>query len=330
MMPASEPRPNIVLIITDQMRGDCLSVSGHPVVETPNLDMLAARGVNFTSAYSSCPSCIAARASLFTGQRPSTTGRLGYRDGVPWRYTNTLAEVMQRNGYQTHCIGKRHFYPQMLHLGFEAIETYEADQFLQVGRLLTYLRGHGPTWVIFTSDHGEMLGDHHLFRKTYAYEGSARIPLIVCPPPQSAKVHACEAPVVLEDILPTVLDAAGVACPDGVEGRSMVPLLDATPSEAGWRSYVHGEHAACYAADSGMQYLTDGKRKYVWYTQTGREEFFDLEEDRQERHECSGDPARQTELAEWRGRMIRELAARPRDGMSNGEKLIAGVNLPAV
>ena len=470
MMPASEPRPNIVLIITDQMRGDCLSVSGHPVVETPNLDMLAARGVNFTSAYSSCPSCIAARASLFTGQRPSTTGRLGYRDGVPWRYTNTLAEVMQRNGYQTHCIGKRHFYPQMLHLGFEAIETYEADQFLdhayvndyrewlrertngaleefdhgvqsnswyarpshlpeelhnntwvatrgrqflrhrdptrpfflnlsfhrphppadppsvffdhyrdreipappvgdwaarndvpvtdinaarghlderlltnyarayyaqiahvdnQVGRLLTYLRGHGPTWVIFTSDHGEMLGDHHLFRKTYAYEGSARIPLIVCPP-QSAKVHACEAPVVLEDILPTVLDAAGVACPAGVEGRSLVPLLDATPREAGWRSYVHGEHSACYAADSGMQYLTDGKRKYVWYTQTGREEFFDLEKDRQERHECSGDPARQTELAQWRGRMIRELAARPRDGMSNGEKLIAGVNLPAV
>src|SRR5690606_14081126 len=71
----------------------------------------------------------AARASLFTGQRPSTTGRLGYRDGVPWRYTNTLAEVMQRNGYQTHCIGKRHFYPQMLHLGFEAIGTYEAVQF---------------------------------------------------------------------------------------------------------------------------------------------------------------------------------------------------------
>ncbi len=467
---ASNERPNIVLIITDQMRGDCLSVSGHPVVETPNLDMLAARGVNFTSAYSSCPSCIAARASLFTGQRPTNTGRLGYRDQVPWRYRDTMAELLRRNGYQTHCIGKRHFYPQMLHLGFDAIETYEADQYFddsyvndyrewlrertngtmeerdhgvqsnswyarpshlpeelhnntwvatrggrflrhrdptrpfflnlsfhrphppadppsvyfdsyrdreipdppigewarandvppsdinaarghlskrllqnyarayyaqiahidnQVGRLLASLKGHGPTWVIFTSDHGEMLGDHHLFRKTYAYEGSARIPFIVCPP-GNAKVHACDAPVVLEDILPTVLDAAGIECPEAVEGRSVAPLLETSPGEAGWRSYMHGEHAACYSADSGMQYLTDGKRKYVWYTQSGREEFFDLEQDRREINELSGDSSRREEIAHWRQRMVKELAARPQDGLSDGKKLIPGTNLPAV
>ena len=199
----------------------------------------------------------------------------------------------------------------------------------QVGRLLACLNGQGPTWVIFTSDHGEMLGDHHLFRKTYAYEGSARIPFIVCPP-ASAKVHACDAPVVLEDILPTVLEAAGIQCPAAVEGRSVAPLLEAAPGDVGWRAYIHGEHSACYSADSGMQYRTDGKRKYIWYTQSGREAFFDLEADRREIHELSGDPHRREETAHWRRRMVKELAARPQDGLSDGKQLIPGGNLPAV
>ena len=54
----------------------------------------------------------------------------------------------------------------------------------QVGRLLRLLRtgGHGETFVLFTSDHGEMLGDYNLWRKTYAYEASARVPFVVmCP-----------------------------------------------------------------------------------------------------------------------------------------------------
>ncbi|CAI8025084.1 Arylsulfatase [Geodia barretti] len=57
----------------------------------------------------------------------------------------------------------------------------------QIGRLMNWFRRHqqdtfADTWFIFTSDHGEMLGDHNLWRKTYAYEGSARIPFIVTPP----------------------------------------------------------------------------------------------------------------------------------------------------
>ena len=51
-----------------------------------------------------------------------------------------------------------------------------------------------PAWFIFTSDHGEMLGDHDLFRKTYAYEGSAKTPMIVCPP-NGAPRHITDAPV---------------------------------------------------------------------------------------------------------------------------------------
>jgi arylsulfatase A-like enzyme len=58
---------NVVMIVVDQMRGDCLSHMGHPAVETPWLDHLARDGVTFTRAYSAVPSCIAARAGLLTG-----------------------------------------------------------------------------------------------------------------------------------------------------------------------------------------------------------------------------------------------------------------------
>ena len=60
-------RPNILLIMTDQLRGDCLGAAGHPDVQTPYLDTFASRGVRFENAYSACPSCIAALAALDTG-----------------------------------------------------------------------------------------------------------------------------------------------------------------------------------------------------------------------------------------------------------------------
>ena len=63
--PAARPEgaPNVILICVDQWRGDCLSVAGHPVVETPYLDQLALRGARFTRAYTATPSCIPARAA---------------------------------------------------------------------------------------------------------------------------------------------------------------------------------------------------------------------------------------------------------------------------
>ena len=64
---------NILLILVDQWRGDALGVAQHPVVETPHLDSLAQRGAIFSCAYSSSPSCISARASLFTGLAPRGT-----------------------------------------------------------------------------------------------------------------------------------------------------------------------------------------------------------------------------------------------------------------
>jgi arylsulfatase len=205
----------------------------------------------------------------------------------------------------------------------------------QIGRLIMSMRllRPGPTWIVFTSDHGEMLGDHYLFRKTYAYEGSAHTPLFICPPSGSviqSAVHSSDAPVSQEDLMPTMLEMAGVPVPPTVEGRSLLPLLNAASLSAGWREYVHGEHAGFYASGQGMQYLTDGKEKYIWFTQSGREQFFNLKDDPHELHDLARDPKHQAHIAGWRQRMIQELAPRVQDGLSDGQCLIPGKSLPAV
>ena len=94
-------RPNIVLIMCDQMRGDCLGIAGHPDVKTPYLDSLAAEGTYFPNAYSACPSCIPARAALFTGLSQEHHHRVGYQDGITWDYPHML--LSHGNGWQNAC-----------------------------------------------------------------------------------------------------------------------------------------------------------------------------------------------------------------------------------
>ncbi|MBO5035957.1 MAG: arylsulfatase [Clostridia bacterium] len=116
---------NILLIVCDEMRGDCMGIAGHPDVKTPYLDALALGGVRFDNAYSACPSCIAARAALLTGMSQAHTGRVGYQDGIRWDYEHTLAGEMTKAGYQTQCIGKMHVHPLRNSLGFQNIELHD-------------------------------------------------------------------------------------------------------------------------------------------------------------------------------------------------------------
>ena len=71
-------RPNILFLMADQHRGDCLGADGNRAIHTPNLDRLAVEGARFSSAYSSTPSCTPARAALLTGKSPWNHGMLGY------------------------------------------------------------------------------------------------------------------------------------------------------------------------------------------------------------------------------------------------------------
>ena len=85
-------QPNILLLMCDQFRGDCLSIQNHPDVKTPFLDSIGHQGVVFENAYSATPSCIPARAALLTGRSQEGHGRVGYQDNVDWDYTHYMAE----------------------------------------------------------------------------------------------------------------------------------------------------------------------------------------------------------------------------------------------
>jgi arylsulfatase len=486
-------RPNIIFIICDHMRGDCLGAEGHPVIQTPNLDYLAACGTRFRHAYAPVPSCIPARASIWTGMNQWHTGILGMGWGqgtIPNTYSHTLAGELTKVGYRTHRIGKGHFNPQTASMGFETFELDEsgrgrmhgfeddyrlwferhappgvspddhgidwnswqarpwhtgehlhptawtiskAIEFLktrdenrpfflnisfarphspyvppeyyfyvykgktppaivgdwafmhdqptdavdmiawrgrmteeqidtaragfygeisfidnQIGRLLTYMRRFHrqalhDSWIIFTSDHGDMCGDHNLWRKTYAYEGSARVPLIIVPPTswghddidvveelwdilptlmppvrmgKKTRQVAYEV-VAFQDIMPTLLQAAGVSAPESVDGESLLPLLLDAASD--WRPYIHGEHCLCYAPEQEMQYVTNGLRKFIWLPRIDQEQFFDLEQDPGECHDLRNDPSRQEEIGRWRGYLIEELARRDCGWVKNSE-----------
>lgn len=115
-------KPNVVLIICDQLRADALSINQKEhFSSTPTLDMMAREGYNFENCYSPVPSCVPARAALFTGLDQESSGRVGYEDEVPWNFVNTLPKTFTDLGYQTECIGKMHVFPARNRLGFEHV-----------------------------------------------------------------------------------------------------------------------------------------------------------------------------------------------------------------
>ncbi|HJN14365.1 MAG TPA: arylsulfatase [Armatimonadota bacterium] len=190
----------------------------------------------------------------------------------------------------------------------------------ELGRLMEELakqRLLNDSLWLFTSDHGDMMGDHHLHRKTYAYEGSARIPFVVrYPAGVDLPTGTFDNVVGLQDVMPTILDSAGVDIPDSVTGTSVLDVARGKP----WREYIHGEHSPCYATEPACQYLTDGKEKYIWFPATGEEQLFDLVNDRDELQDLSQDPAMGDRVVLWRQRLIEKLDRG--DGFSDGEKLI--------
>ncbi len=193
----------------------------------------------------------------------------------------------------------------------------------QIGRLIQYTGGLKDCLVIFTSDHGEMLGDHNLYRKTWPYEASARVPFLMRAPTKWGypKESVCQSPVGLQDIMPTILDAAGVEIPSTCTGKSLLPVMRGDTDRV--RDYLHGEHSGCYDYDHGNHYVTDGHHKYIWYSQTGREHLFNLKEDPQETHDLANQNGAETHLVAWRNRLIEFLRHRP-ERFTDGTSLLTG------
>ena len=453
---ATTRQPNILFLMGDQHRGDCVSADGNKAIRTPSLDRIAREGVLFRCAYTSVPSCTPARAGLLTGLSPWHHGMIGY-GRVADRYPNEKPRLLREAGYQTLGIGKMHWAPQGNLHGFHKTLLDESGrveskgfmsdyrqwfreqapglnpdatglgwndygskpyalperlhptrwtgetalQFLQsYGRQepfflkVSFARPHSPydpperffklyedadlpkavvgkwaerhaergkklpssTWqgdlgeaqvrrsrqgyygnvtfideeigrlldlldkrrwlentlILYAGDHGDMTGDHHLWRKTYAYEASARIPMLLRWPGNfldAKRGQVLRQPVELRDILPTFLDAAGVAVePKRFDGRSMLDLVRGKAE--GWREWIDLEHDVCYAPENHWTALTDGRWKYIFHAFNGEEQLFDLASDPGELRDLAPEKEHEATLRLWRGRMTEHLSER--------------------
>ena len=117
---------NILLILTDQFRHDCLSGLGHPVVKTPHLDSLASEGTLFSRAYCATMACGPARASLFTGYHADTHGMWTNQTPLVPPDLPVLPEYLTRSGYDTALVGKLHLKPMSRDFGFRYVRRNDA------------------------------------------------------------------------------------------------------------------------------------------------------------------------------------------------------------
>jgi choline-sulfatase len=174
-----------------------------------------------------------------------------------------------------------------------------------VGRVLTALREAGladSTRVIYTSDHGDNVGNRGLWGKSVMYEESAAIPFIAAGPdiPAGAVI---DAPVSLIDIYPSAIEAVGApAHPDdaALPSRSIWPLLR---GERAGRVILSEYHAA--ASVTGFFMIRHGRWKYVHYVGDSPQ-LFDIGSDPHEEHDLAGDPAFAGVLAECEAK-LREI-----------------------
>jgi arylsulfatase A-like enzyme len=193
----------------------------------------------------------------------------------------------------------------------------------QTGRILESLKKrdmYDNTLIIFFSDHGDMLGDHHLWRKTYAYEASAKIPMLLRWPGSMGMNHQrgkkLTQPVELRDVLPTFLDAAGTPVPNHLDGKSMLELI--LGNTKNWRQFIDMEHSMCYNKDH-WNALTDGRFKYIYYAYDGREQLFDLIKDPGELYDLAGESSHKNTLRKWRQHMVEHLSERGEQFVLNGK-----------
>ena len=105
-------QPDFLVIMTDQHRWDWLGCNGHPVVRTPNIDRIAARGTSFDQYFVASPVCMPNRASFMTGRFPTVHG-LRYNGCHLPLEANTFVDVLRAGGYRTGAIGKSHLQPMI-------------------------------------------------------------------------------------------------------------------------------------------------------------------------------------------------------------------------
>ncbi len=182
----------------------------------------------------------------------------------------------------------------------------ELDQ--HFGRIIQFLKDSGQydnTIVVFTADHGEMLGDHHQWGKETFYDQSFRVPLIIRDPAHHRQFgQNVSALTQSVDFMPTLLDLRDQACPSGVDGASLKPFLAGETPE-NWRDHVHLEldysepdqptkrqlATGTSQRDSNFVILRETRFKLVHFNGGLPALLFDLENDPFEMQNLADDPA---------------------------------------
>jgi arylsulfatase A-like enzyme len=139
------------------------------------------------------------------------------------------------------------------------------------------------TIILFTSDHGDLLGDHGLHAKRYLYEGSANVPMILIGAAGDRRVGqgiVDDRLVGLQDIMPTLLDLAGIAIPETCTGLPMT----------GTRQRGH-LYAEALEGVKATRMIVEDRHKLIWYPAGNVIQLFDLARDPRELEDRSGDPA---------------------------------------
>jgi arylsulfatase A-like enzyme len=192
----------------------------------------------------------------------------------------------------------------------------------QLGRLFGALIREGlwdDTVIVFTSDHGEMLGDYGSFFKATFLEGAARIPFLVrFPPHLKGRMNATSPALVgLADLLPTFCDVAGAEIPGDIDGKSLVGLIRGETDAV--HEFLHGQ--------IGNQHMFhDGRHKYLYYAGDGRELLFDKASDPLDEHDISD---HEDMVAPLRRRFAEHLAAEGHPHVKDGQLVNLGDPLPA-
>jgi arylsulfatase len=106
---ATQERPNVVLILSDQLRADCVGCYGNRLIETPHIDALAAAGTRFDNAFSQHPQCAPSRAALMTGRYPHVNGAVSNHTAMGSAEV-TLGEYFRGAGYRGIGVGKLHLF----------------------------------------------------------------------------------------------------------------------------------------------------------------------------------------------------------------------------
>ena len=209
----------------------------------------------------------------------------------------------------------------------------------QIGQIIEALKEEGMydnSLIFFISDHGDMMGDHHMWRKTYAYEGSSHIPFIVKLPAGFETFRkpgtTLSQPVELRDLLPTYIAINGGEQPEVMDGKSLLPLF--TERHPEWREFIDLEHFRTYFKENSWCALTDGEVKYIYFTTTGEEQLFNLKKDPREEHNLAPEKKSQKLLEKMRAAMVEHLSERGEDWVKDGKlqiqenPILYGPNFP--